>query len=79
MRRRTRRAGPVEAPCSVAPLGDEAGFAKLGEVLGDGRPRDVEVPCDVAGRQLAIADEGEDGPTTRVGQARRAAPITPIS
>ena len=37
-------------------------------MLRDGRPRDVEPGRDLAGGQLAVADEREDLAATRVGE-----------
>ena len=37
-------------------------------MLADRRPGDVELAGDVAGRQLPIADEGQDLAATRFGE-----------
>ena len=60
--------GPVEAACPVAAFRDETRLSEDGKVLADGRPRDVEPPSDLAGRQLALADEAEDRPTAGLGE-----------
>src|SRR4029450_1123656 len=47
---------------AVATFGDEAGLLEHGEVLADGRTRDLGVGGDLAGGHLALADEQEDLP-----------------
>src|SRR4051812_28830963 len=44
----------VEPASSLAPLGDQAGFAQHSQVLGDSRPRDLEARGDLAGRKLSV-------------------------
>src|SRR5580765_5137736 len=57
----------VQAPRAVASLAHEPRLLQDVQVLGDRGPRDVEVGCDLAGAQLAVADEGEDLPPPRRG------------
>src|SRR2546427_12310872 len=54
------RTCPVQASRAVASLAHEPRLLQDVQVLGDRRPRDVEVGCDLAGAQLAVADECED-------------------
>jgi hypothetical protein len=37
-------------------------------VLGDSLGRDVELPGDLTGRQLAVPHHGQDSPPLRLGQ-----------
>src|SRR3954451_17202498 len=53
---------PVQALGAVASLVHEPGLLQDGEVLRHRRPGHVEVRRDLAGRQLRVADEGEDLP-----------------
>jgi hypothetical protein len=53
-------AGAVEAPGSFPTLGHEAGLLQYAQVLRDRRAADVEALCDLARRQLVVADELED-------------------
>lgn len=64
----TRWPRPVQAPGAVTALGHEAGVAQHGEMLADGRPRDVESPRDLPGGQLALAHESQDGPAAGLGK-----------
>src|SRR6266568_4516628 len=50
----------VQASGAVASLAHEPRLLQDVQVLGDRRPRDVEVRCDLAGAQLVVADEPED-------------------
>lgn len=50
-----------------ATLDDQSRLFEDGEVLGDGRPRDLELSGDLAGGQLLIADEAEDLPSVGLG------------
>src|SRR6266487_6883324 len=50
----------VQASGAVASLAHEPRLLQDVQVLGDRRPRDVEVGCDLAGAQLVVADERED-------------------
>src|SRR5919198_4125477 len=53
---------PVQASCAVPPFAHETGLLQDVQVLGDGRPRHVEMRRDLAGRQLPVADERQDAP-----------------
>src|SRR6185312_15838961 len=66
-RREPLRAHAVETPRSVPTLGHESRLLQERQVLRDRRPRDVEPRRDLAGRQLGVANEGEDLPTARPG------------
>src|SRR4051794_22531518 len=57
----------VHAPRAVASLAHEPRLLQDVQVLGDRRPRDVEVGRDLAGAQLVVADESEDLPPPRRG------------
>src|SRR5712691_3044245 len=57
----------VQAPRAVASLAHEPRLLQDVQVLGDRRPRHVEVGCDLAGAQLVVADECEDLPPPRGG------------
>src|SRR5206468_7860377 len=52
--------GSVEPRLTGPPTFDEPSVLQDPEVLGHGRPADVEVRRDLAGRQLAVPDEPED-------------------
>jgi hypothetical protein len=60
-------------PSSVQParplpsFAQQAGAPQHRQVLGDSRPRDVEVGRDRPGAQLLVADQGEDLPSPRLG------------
>src|SRR3954452_13885754 len=54
------RTGAVEAPRPLTPLAHETGLLEYAQVLRDRRPRHVEARRDLAGGQLAAADEIED-------------------
>src|ERR687887_913884 len=51
---------PVQAPGAVASLAHEPRLLQDVQMLGDGRPRHVEVGRDLAGAQLLVANEGQD-------------------
>src|ERR671935_2561791 len=55
--------GSVQASRAVASLVHEPRLLQDVQMLGDRRPRDVEVGCDLAGSELAVADEREDLPS----------------
>src|SRR6266850_2144455 len=50
----------VQAPRAVASLVHEPRLLQDVQVLGDRRPRDVEMGRDLAGAELAVADEREN-------------------
>src|SRR5437660_6080494 len=50
----------VQAPRAVASLAHEPRLLQDVQMLGDRRPRDVEVGRDLAGAQLLVANEPED-------------------
>src|SRR5262245_48192300 len=52
----------VDASRPLAPLAHQTGLLQHRQVLGDGGTAHVEMRGDVACRQLAVADEGEDVP-----------------
>jgi hypothetical protein len=52
----------VEAPRTVASLAHEPRLLQNVQVLGDRRPRDVEVGCDLPGAELVVAHERENLP-----------------
>jgi len=64
-------ARPVQPARPVAPLDKETRFPQHGEVLGDGRSRDVEPSRDLARAQLRVPDELEDLAPVRLGQRSR--------
>src|SRR3989442_15446764 len=51
---------PVKAPGAVASLAHEPRLLQDVQMLGDRRPRHVEVGRDLAGAELVVADEGQD-------------------
>src|SRR2546429_4596985 len=51
---------PVQAPRAVPSLTHEPRLLQDVQVLGDRRPRDVEVRRDLAGAQLVVTDEREN-------------------
>ena len=62
----------VEAPGAVASLVHEPRLLQDRQVLGDRRPRDVEVLGDLARRQLRVADERQDlAPPGRSDRSQR--------
>ena len=65
---RSPQAGGVEPAGAVAALLQQAGVLQHTQVLGHGLGGDVEVLGDLAGGQLAVADEGEDAPPLRFGE-----------
>src|SRR6266542_3503993 len=54
------RACPVQAPRAVPSLAHEPRLLQDVQVLGDRRPRDVEVRRDLAGAQLVVTHEREN-------------------
>src|ERR687895_1568603 len=58
---------PVETPGSLPALHDQSGFLQHRQVLGDRRPRDLELGRDLTGGELRIPDELEDAPAARLG------------
>src|SRR6266545_2171354 len=56
------RTCPVQASRAVASLAHEPRLLQDVQVLGDRRPRDVEVGCDLPGAELVVADERENLP-----------------
>src|SRR5215471_3355096 len=54
--------GPVQPPRAVASLAHEPRLLEDVQMLGDRRPRDVEVRRDLARRELAVPDERKDPP-----------------
>src|SRR6185503_14099090 len=52
---------PVEAPGAVASLAHEPRLLQDVQMLGDRRPRHVEVRGDLARAQLVVADERQNG------------------
>jgi hypothetical protein len=61
------RAKAVQPARSLAPLGDQTGFAQHPQVLGNGRPCDLEARGDLAGGQLLRCDELEYAAAVRLG------------
>src|SRR5204862_179286 len=57
---------PVEAPGAVASLAHEPRLLQDVQVLGDRRPRDLEVRRDLAGAELSVADEAQDRAPSRL-------------
>jgi hypothetical protein len=53
---------PVQTPRAVASLAHEPRLLEDVQMLGNRRPRDVEVGRDLPGAKLAVADEREDLP-----------------
>src|SRR6266508_5877301 len=53
---------PVQPPGAVASLAHEPRLLQDVQVLGDRRPRDVEVRRDLPGAELVVADECENLP-----------------
>ena len=58
---------PIQASRAVASLAHEPSLLQDVQVLGDRRPRHVEVGCDLTGAQLVVTDECEDLPPPRGG------------
>jgi hypothetical protein len=58
---------PVETPGSLPALHDEPRLLQHRQVLGDRRPRHVELGRDLTCGQLGIPDELEYAPATRLG------------
>ena len=58
---------PVEAPGAVASLAHEPRLLEDVQVLGDRGPRYLEVRRDLAGAELALADEAQDRASSRFG------------
>src|SRR6266480_5830377 len=56
---------PVEAPGAVASLAHEPRLLQDVQVLGDRRPRDLEVRRDLAGAELSVTDEAQDRAPSR--------------
>src|SRR6266567_6147782 len=54
--------GSIQASRAVASLVHEPRLLQDVQMLGDRRPRHVEVGCDLAGGELVVADEREDCP-----------------
>src|SRR5215471_8778638 len=50
----------VQAPCAFASLAHKPGLLEHREVLRHGGTRHVEVRRNLAGRELAIANQGQD-------------------
>src|SRR3954447_480662 len=63
------RPGAVEAPRSLAPLAHETGLLQYAQVLRDRGARHLEARCDLAGRQLVLADQLEDLAPPRLSQS----------
>src|SRR5512132_1754065 len=61
------RSRPVEAPGAVASLAHEPRLLQDVQMLGDRRPRDLEVRRDLAGAELVLADEAQDRAPSRLG------------
>src|SRR5436309_1061463 len=61
------RAGPVQAPGAVASLAHEPRLLQHAQMLGDRRPRQLEVRRDLAGGQLRLRDEPQDRAAVRRG------------
>src|ERR1041385_7309776 len=57
----------VEAPGAVASLAHEPRLLQDAQVLGDRRPRQVEMLRDRAGRELVVGDEPQDRAAVRRG------------
>src|SRR5829696_9087902 len=61
------RTCPVQAPGAVASLVHEPRLLQNVQVLGDRRPRHVEMRRDLACAQLVVTDEREDAAPRRCG------------
>src|SRR5262249_52190334 len=59
--------GPVEASGAVASLAHEPRLLQDVQVLGDCRPRDLEMRRDLAGAELVLPDEAQDRAPSRFG------------
>src|SRR5437763_13466829 len=57
--------GAVQTPGAVASLAHEPRLLQDVQVLGDRRPRNVEVRRDLAGAELAVTDERQDPAPSR--------------
>src|SRR5262245_1844449 len=57
----------VEASGAVASFAHEPRLLQDVQVLGDRRPRDLEVRRDLAGAELAVADEAQNRAPSRLG------------
>ena len=58
--------GLVEAEVTGFALAEEAGVAEDAQVVGDSRPADIRQVCrDVAGGELTLPDEAQDGAPAR--------------
>jgi hypothetical protein len=68
---RAGRPGAIEAADAVATLGDKASLAQDREVLADRWTCHIEPAGDLAGRQLTIADEGENRPAAGLGKGSK--------
>jgi hypothetical protein len=56
----------VQAEVAGLTLGEQTGIAQDAQVLGHGGPADIgELGGDIAGGELAIPDEAQDGAATR--------------
>src|SRR5436190_10867769 len=56
---------PVEASGAVASFAHEPRLLEDVQVLGDRRPRDLEVRRDLSGAELSVADEAQDRAPSR--------------
>src|SRR3981081_2724029 len=57
----------IEALCAVPPLVHETRLLQHAQVLGDCWARDLEMRCDLTGRQLPAPDQFEDPAPPRLG------------
>src|ERR1700687_3265434 len=48
--------GPVDDPSGLAPALQQPGVDEHPEVLGHGRPTELEMRCDLPGSELVVAD-----------------------
>src|SRR5213080_2172515 len=62
------RPGTVQPAGAVAPLGQQPGVLQHGQVLADRGTGHLERRGDLAGRQLLVCDETQDGAPARLGE-----------